>query len=40
MVRFTNEKFVYKDLGNLKARMLPDKYRKIFANKQIVCPLV
>ncbi|OBZ72931.1 hypothetical protein A0H81_07184 [Grifola frondosa] len=34
---FSNEKFVFKETGKIKAKILSDKYRKIFCNKQIVC---
>jgi len=38
---FTNEKLWYKDVGTsgkgLKKKLLPEKYRRLFANKQIVC---
>ncbi|KAM5541556.1 hypothetical protein V8D89_004746, partial [Ganoderma adspersum] len=34
---FTGEKFVFKDTGKIKAQILPDRYRKLFLNKQIVC---
>jgi hypothetical protein len=38
---FTNEKLWYKDLGTSgtgsKKKLLPEKYRRLFANKQIVC---
>ncbi|KAI1786093.1 hypothetical protein LXA43DRAFT_1035051 [Ganoderma leucocontextum] len=34
---FTGEKFVFKDTGKIKAQLLPDRYRKVFLNKQIVC---
>lgn len=38
--RFTNEKLWYKDIGSGKGpkkKILPEKYRRLFANKQIVC---
>lgn len=35
--RFTNERFVYKDTGKFKAKLLPERYKKIFRAKQIVC---
>ena len=34
---FTGEKFVFKDTGKIKAQMLPERYKKLFLNKQIVC---
>jgi len=38
---FTNEKLWYKDVGTsgkgTKKKLLPEKYRRLFANKQIVC---
>ncbi|KAI0942233.1 hypothetical protein AcW1_002916 [Taiwanofungus camphoratus] len=34
---FTNERFVYKDTGKFKAKLLPERYKKIFRAKQIVC---
>ncbi|PIL32495.1 hypothetical protein GSI_05198 [Ganoderma sinense ZZ0214-1] len=34
---FTGERFVFKDTGKIKAQILPDRYRKLFLNKQIVC---
>ncbi|KAI0776998.1 hypothetical protein BD413DRAFT_524648 [Trametes elegans] len=35
---FTGEKFVFRnDMGNSKAQILPERYRKLFLNKQIVC---
>ncbi|KIM81490.1 hypothetical protein PILCRDRAFT_821276 [Piloderma croceum F 1598] len=38
---FTNEKLWYKDVGTSgkgsKKKLLPEKYRRLFANKQIVC---
>ncbi|EJF60922.1 hypothetical protein DICSQDRAFT_170779 [Dichomitus squalens LYAD-421 SS1] len=34
---FSGEKFVFKDTGKIKAQVLPDHYKKIFLNKQIVC---
>ncbi|RPD52550.1 hypothetical protein L226DRAFT_541090 [Lentinus tigrinus ALCF2SS1-7] len=34
---FTGEKFVFKDTGKIKAKLLPERYRKLFMNKQIVC---
>jgi len=38
---FTNEKLWYKDVGTgsrgPKKKLLPEKYRHLFANKQIVC---
>ncbi|EMD36006.1 hypothetical protein CERSUDRAFT_96229 [Gelatoporia subvermispora B] len=36
---YTNERFVYKESSELKikAKMLPEKYKKIFAAKQIIC---
>ncbi|KAI0808272.1 hypothetical protein C8Q74DRAFT_1189283 [Fomes fomentarius] len=36
-VVFTGEKFVFKDTGKIKAQLLPERYRKLFLNKQIVC---
>jgi hypothetical protein len=39
--RFTSEKLWYKDVGTSskgpKKKLLPEKYRRLFANKQIVC---
>ncbi|RDX50683.1 hypothetical protein OH76DRAFT_1482098 [Lentinus brumalis] len=34
---FTGEKFVFKDTGKIKAKLLPERYKKLFMNKQIVC---
>ncbi|KAI0667549.1 hypothetical protein C8Q78DRAFT_982039, partial [Trametes maxima] len=35
---FTGEKYVFtREMGNSKAQLLPERYRKIFLNKQIVC---
>ena len=38
--RFTGEKFVFKDTGKIKAKLLPERYRKLFMNKQIVRSIV
>ncbi|KAI0698000.1 hypothetical protein BC835DRAFT_1468970 [Cytidiella melzeri] len=37
--RFTNEKFFFKELPDRKekGKLLPERYRKIFVNKQLVC---
>ncbi|KJA16222.1 hypothetical protein HYPSUDRAFT_147982 [Hypholoma sublateritium FD-334 SS-4] len=39
MCSLTGEKLYYKDIGasGPKRRLLPEKYRRLFANKQIVC---
>ena len=39
MCSITGEKLYYKDIGTSrpKRRLLPEKYRRLFANKQIVC---
>ncbi|KAL6301935.1 hypothetical protein BKA93DRAFT_443788 [Sparassis latifolia] len=34
---FTNERFMFKETGKMKGKLLPERYRKIFCNKQIVC---
>ncbi|KZT00089.1 uncharacterized protein LAESUDRAFT_666852 [Laetiporus sulphureus 93-53] len=35
---FTGERLVYKDIGKFKSiRVLPERYQKIFRNKQMVC---
>ncbi|KAI0641695.1 hypothetical protein C8Q79DRAFT_286841 [Trametes meyenii] len=35
---FTGEKYVFtREMGNSKAQLLPERYRKIFMHKQIVC---
>ncbi|KZS99585.1 uncharacterized protein LAESUDRAFT_816905 [Laetiporus sulphureus 93-53] len=35
---FTGERLVYKDIGKFKSiRLLPERYQKIFRNKQTVC---
>ena len=36
LYRFTGEKFVFTDTGKIKAQVLPERYRKLFLNKQIV----
>ncbi|EIW52994.1 uncharacterized protein TRAVEDRAFT_134468 [Trametes versicolor FP-101664 SS1] len=35
--RFTGDKFVFRDDTAVKGQLLPEKYRKLFVNKQIVC---
>ncbi|OJT05809.1 hypothetical protein TRAPUB_3342 [Trametes pubescens] len=34
---FTGEKFVFRDDTAVKGQLLPEKYKKLFTNKQIVC---
>ena len=33
----TGQKFVFVDTGKIKAPVLPERYKKLFLNKQIVC---
>lgn len=39
IIRFTGEKFVFRDDTAVKGQSLPEKYKKLFVNKQIVCRL-